>query len=58
MLDAPVTGEVEHRLLAEDGGVDLVRGTGIRSPAELLLTGAAIWLTNVIVFGLWYAGVA
>ena len=34
--------------------VDLVRGTGIRSPAELLLTGAAIWLTNVIVFGLWY----
>ncbi|HEY4397723.1 MAG TPA: hypothetical protein VGO28_08620 [Acidimicrobiia bacterium] len=34
--------------------VDLVRGTGIRSPGELLLTGAAIWLTNVIVFGLWY----
>jgi uncharacterized membrane protein len=34
--------------------VDLVRGTGIRTPAELLLTGAAIWLTNVIVFGLWY----
>ena len=34
--------------------VDLVRGTGIRAPSELLLTGAAIWLTNVIVFGLWY----
>jgi uncharacterized membrane protein len=34
--------------------VDLVRGTGIRAPGELLLTGAAIWLTNVIVFGLWY----
>jgi uncharacterized membrane protein len=34
--------------------VDLVRGTGIRTPGELLLTGAAIWLTNVIVFGLWY----
>jgi uncharacterized membrane protein len=34
--------------------VDLVRGTGIRSPGELLLTGAAIWLTNVIAFGLWY----
>ena len=34
--------------------VDLVRGTGIRNPSELLLTGAAIWLTNVIVFGLWY----
>jgi uncharacterized membrane protein len=34
--------------------VDLVRGSGIRTPSELLLTGAAIWLTNVIVFGLWY----
>jgi uncharacterized membrane protein len=34
--------------------VDLVRGTGIRTPGELLLTGAAIWLTNVIAFGLWY----
>jgi uncharacterized membrane protein len=34
--------------------VDLVRGKGIRDPTELLLTGAAIWLTNVIVFGLWY----
>ena len=27
---------------------------GIGDPAELLLTGAAIWLTNMIVFGLWY----
>ena len=34
--------------------VDLVRGVGIRDPAQLLLTGAAIWFTNVIVFGLWY----
>jgi len=34
--------------------VDLVRGEGIRDPAQLLLTGGAIWLTNVIVFGLWY----
>ena len=34
--------------------VDLVRGTGIHDPAQLLLTGAAIWFTNVIVFGLWY----
>ncbi len=34
--------------------VDLVRGQGVRDPAELLLTGAAIWFTNVIVFGLWY----
>ena len=31
-----------------------MRGEGIRDPAELLLTGAAIWFTNVIVFGLWY----
>jgi len=34
--------------------VDLVRGRGIRDPTQLLLTGAAIWFTNVIVFGLWY----
>jgi len=42
---------------AASGGrliVDLVRGKGILSPAELLLTGGAIWLTNVIVFGVWY----
>jgi uncharacterized membrane protein len=34
--------------------VDLVNGEGIRDPGKLLLTGGAIWLTNVIVFGLWY----
>jgi len=34
--------------------VDLVRAQGIRNPTQLLLTGGAIWLTNVIVFGLWY----
>ncbi|MDQ1521900.1 MAG: hypothetical protein QOI55_2973, partial [Actinomycetota bacterium] len=34
--------------------VDLARAKGIRSPTQLLLTGGAIWLTNVIVFGLWY----
>jgi uncharacterized membrane protein len=34
--------------------LDLVRAEGIRDPGELLLTGAAIWLTNVIVFSLWY----
>jgi uncharacterized membrane protein len=34
--------------------LDLLRGEGIRDPAQLLLTGAAIWLTNVIVFALWY----
>jgi uncharacterized membrane protein len=34
--------------------VDLVRTEGIRDPTHLLLTGAAIWLSNVIVFGLWY----
>jgi uncharacterized membrane protein len=42
---------------ATSGGrliVDLVRGEGIRNPTQLLLTGGAIWLTNVIVFGLWY----
>lgn len=34
--------------------LDLVRARGIRDPVELLLTGAAIWLTNVILFSLWY----
>src|SRR5215470_19619739 len=34
--------------------VDLLNGTGIRDPTRLLLTGGAIWLTNVIVFALWY----
>jgi uncharacterized membrane protein len=34
--------------------VDLVESKGIKDPAELLLTGAAIWLTNMVVFGLWY----
>jgi len=33
---------------------DLVNGTGIRDAGELLRTGGAIWLTNVIVFSLWY----
>ena len=34
--------------------IDLVNARGIRDPGKLLLTGAAIWLTNVIVFALWY----
>ncbi len=33
---------------------DLVEGEGIRTPRTLLLAGAAIWLTNVIVFALVY----
>jgi uncharacterized membrane protein len=33
---------------------DLVQSQGIRDPTKLLLTGAAIWLTNMIVFALWY----
>jgi uncharacterized membrane protein len=34
--------------------IDLVNSEGIRDPKELLLTGGAIWLSNVIVFSLWY----
>jgi len=34
--------------------VALVQGTADKDPTHLLLTGAAIWLTNVIVFCLWY----
>ena len=32
----------------------LVRGTERGNAGALLVTGGAIWLTNVIVFGLWY----
>jgi hypothetical protein len=32
----------------------LVSGTESESPAALLLTGAAIWMTNVLVFAFWY----
>jgi hypothetical protein len=31
-----------------------VQGTEGNSPGPLLVTGGIIWLTNVIVFGLWY----
>jgi len=34
--------------------VDLVHGEGIRSPDTLLLTGGAIWATNMIIFAIWY----
>jgi len=34
--------------------IDLINAEGLREPSTLLLTGAAIWLTNVIVFALWY----
>jgi uncharacterized membrane protein len=34
--------------------IDLLNGEGIRDPGKLLFTGGAIWLTNVIVFALWY----
>jgi uncharacterized membrane protein len=34
--------------------VDLVNGKGISDAGTLLRTGGAIWLTNVVVFSLWY----
>ena len=34
--------------------VDITTGNKGQTPAQLLITGAIIWLTNVIVFGLWY----
>jgi uncharacterized membrane protein len=34
--------------------VDIVNGSGIRDAGELLWVGASIWITNVIVFALWY----
>ena len=32
----------------------LLRGTNHQAPDALLITGGAIWLTNVLVFALWY----
>jgi hypothetical protein len=34
--------------------IGITQGTTGTTPARLLITGAMIWLTNVIVFGLWY----
>jgi uncharacterized membrane protein len=34
--------------------IDLVNGKGISDAGTLLRTGGAIWLTNVVVFSLWY----
>ena len=34
--------------------IDLLRVQGIHDAPELILTGGSIWLTNVIIFGLWY----
>jgi len=39
--------------------VDILRSEGLahpQNPADLLLVGGAIWLTNVILFGVWYWG--
>jgi uncharacterized membrane protein len=34
--------------------IDLVNGEGIKSADTLLLTGGAIWVTNMIIFAVWY----
>jgi hypothetical protein len=34
--------------------IGITHGGMGRSPSELLVSGAVIWLTNVVVFGLWY----
>jgi hypothetical protein len=34
--------------------VGITQGTMGRTPGQLLITGADIWLTNVVVFALWY----
>src|SRR5580692_10006103 len=34
--------------------IGITQGSTGTSPSHLLITGALIWLTNVIVFGLWY----
>ena len=34
--------------------IGITEGTSVTTPSRLLVTGAMIWLTNVVVFGLWY----
>jgi Protein of unknown function (DUF1345) len=34
--------------------IGITQGTMNGGPSQLLVTGAVIWLTNVVVFGLWY----
>jgi uncharacterized membrane protein len=34
--------------------IDITQGNKGQTPAQLLITGGVVWLTNVIVFGLWY----
>lgn len=34
--------------------VGIIEGTDVLSASELLLAGAAIWFTNIVVFALWY----
>ncbi|HEY7278212.1 MAG TPA: DUF1345 domain-containing protein [Trebonia sp.] len=34
--------------------IGITQGTMHQTPGQLLVTGAVIWLTNVVVFGLWY----
>ena len=34
--------------------IDIMRDEGTQDASDLLITGGAIWLTNVIVFSLWY----
>ncbi|HXT89712.1 MAG TPA: hypothetical protein VN714_10705 [Trebonia sp.] len=34
--------------------IGITQGTMGKSPSQLLTTGAFIWLTNIVVFGLWY----
>jgi hypothetical protein len=39
--------------------IDILRDEGLahpQNPADLLLAGGAIWMTNVILFGIWYWG--
>ena len=33
---------------------DLLSGEGLQDAGDLILTGGAIWLTNVIIFAFWY----
>jgi hypothetical protein len=48
IANAYVAGMLIHEIVTKHAGLQAL------SPAQLLTTGGAVWLTNVVVFGLWY----
>jgi uncharacterized membrane protein len=49
-----VAASLANALAATSLVIGLIRGTMGSDAGPLLLTGGDIWLTNVVIFGLWY----